>query len=62
MNRRRPKAGESYRHFRGKKYRVLHIALCAETNEEMVVYETLQGGRVYVSALGAFLRDRKSVV
>ena len=61
MNRRRPKAGEIYRHFRGKKYRVLHIALCAETNEEMVVYEALQGGRVYVSALGAFLRETNKI-
>lgn len=57
MNRRKPEAGEVYRHFKGKKYRVLHIALCAETNEEMVVYEALQGGRVYVSALEAFLRE-----
>lgn len=46
-----------YRHFKGKKYRVLHIALCAETNETMVVYEALQGGGVYVSALEAFLRE-----
>lgn len=57
MNRRKPKAGEIYRHFKGKYYRVLYIALCAETNEEMVVYEALQGGRAYVSSLGAFLRQ-----
>lgn len=57
MNRRKPKTGEVYRHFKGKKYRVLHIALCAETNEEMVVYEALRDGRVYVSVLEAFLRE-----
>ena len=43
MKQRRPKTGEVYRHFKGKRYRVMHIALCAETNEEMVVYEALQG-------------------
>ena len=58
MKRRRPKTGEVYRHFKGKRYRVMHIALCAETNEEMVVYEALQGeGKVYVSTVEAFLRE-----
>lgn len=40
---------------------MLYLALCAETNEEMVVYEALQGGRVYVSALGAFLRETNKI-
>ena len=58
MKRRKPKTGEIYRHFKGKQYRVMHIALCAETNDEMVVYEALQGeARVYVSTMDAFLRE-----
>ena len=52
MNRRRPKTGEIYRHFKGKEYKILCIALCTETKEEMVVYESLQGEKkYYVSSL-----------
>ena len=56
MNRRRPKVGEIYRHFRGKKYQVLHLALCTETKEDMVIYRALEGEqRVYVSRIDKFL-------
>ena len=57
MNRRKPRKGDLYRHFRGKQYRVLHLAVCAETKEEMVVYEEAEGEhRVYVSSLASFTR------
>lgn len=35
--------GKTYRHFKGKKYKVLCVALDSETNEEVVVYEALYG-------------------
>lgn len=58
MERRRPKTGEIYRHFRGKRYRILHIAVSTETREEMVVYETVEEPRrVYVSILNKFLEE-----
>lgn len=57
MSRRKPKKGDLYRHFRGKQYRVLSLAVCAETREEMVVYEAAEGEhRIYVSSLAAFTR------
>ncbi len=57
MNQRKPKKGELYRHFRGKQYRVLYLAVCAETKEEMVVYEEDKGEhRVYVSSVASFTR------
>lgn len=38
--------GKTYRHFKGKNYKVLFIALDSETNEEVVVYEALYGKRL----------------
>ena len=35
--------GKTYRHFKGKKYKVLCIAIDSDTNEEVVVYEALYG-------------------
>ena len=32
-----------YRHFKGKEYRVLHVARHSETLQSMVVYQTLYG-------------------
>lgn len=42
---RRLKTGDCYRHFRGKKYRVLGVAKHTETEEELVVYQALGGER-----------------
>lgn len=56
MERRRPEAGEVYRHFKGKEYRILHIAVSTDTGEEMVVFETMEGEhKVYTSLVETFL-------
>ena len=56
MSRRIPKPGDIYKHFKGKKYKILHIAVSTETGEDVVVFETLQGEhQVYVSLLESFL-------
>lgn len=56
MERRIPRAGDIYRHFKGRKYRILYIATCTETGEDMVIFETEEGPhKVYASALEAFL-------
>jgi len=56
MERRIPRAGDIYRHFKGRKYKILHIATCTETGEDMVIFETAEGThKVYASALEAFL-------
>ncbi len=34
-----------YRHFKGREYRLLHIALHSETLEPMVVYQAMYGAR-----------------
>lgn len=56
MDRRIPKKGDIYRHFKGKKYKILDLAVCTETGEDMVVFETVDGPRrVYASFLETFL-------
>lgn len=48
--------GGRYRHFKGKEYRVLHLARHSETLEPMVVYQQLYGERgVWVRPLSMFL-------
>lgn len=47
-----------YRHFKGKEYRVLHIATHTETEELMVVYQALYGdGKVYVRPYDMFASE-----
>ncbi len=56
MERRIPKKGDIYRHFKGKKYKILELAVCTETGEDMVVFESMEGTRrVYASFLETFL-------
>lgn len=38
-----PSAGEVYRHFKGKMYKVQGIATHSETSEALVIYQELQG-------------------
>ena len=37
------KTDKIYRHFKGKNYKVLHIATHTETHEKLVIYQALYG-------------------
>ena len=56
MSRKMPRKGDIYRHFKGKKYRIIVLAVCTETGEDMVIFESAdENRRVYASFLESFL-------
>lgn len=51
-----PMAGEVYRHFKGKMYKVLGIAIHSETGEAMVIYQAMYGENItYVRPYESFI-------
>ncbi len=47
----KPKIGEIYYHYKGGNYRVIKLAKHSETDEDMVVYESIEYGSWYVRPL-----------
>lgn len=56
MDRKLPKAGECYRHFKGNRYQIIAIAKHTETEEDYVVYQALYGENgIFVRPLSMFM-------
>ena len=53
-----PMAGEVYRHFKGKMYKVQGIAVHFETGEAMVIYQEMYGDNItYVRPYESFIEN-----
>lgn len=53
-----PKSGEVYRHFKNGWYKVIGIALHTETEERLVIYQSLAGDRgIFARPVSSFLDE-----
>ncbi len=58
MEKKLPQPGWRYRHFKGRLYQIVTLALNTETGEDMVVYQALYDDfKVYVRPLSMFLSE-----
>ena len=57
-NRQTPVAGQIYKHFKGNLYKVLAVAVHTESEEKLVVYQSVENpDRVFARPLEMFLSE-----
>ena len=54
---RRIHVGAVYKHFKGKQYRVLAVGRHTETGEELVLYQGLVDGKLWIRPLEMFMSE-----
>ena len=51
------KPGQVWKHYKGNDYKIVVLGKHSETEEEMVVYEQLHSGRIYIRPMNLFFND-----
>lgn len=54
---RKLKLGAKYRHFKGNIYQILNIAVHTETEEKLVIYQSVDTGKIWARPLQMFLEE-----
>ncbi len=49
------KPGQIWRHYKGNDYKIITLGKHSETAEEMIVYEQLHSGNIYIRPMNLFL-------
>jgi hypothetical protein len=52
-----PEVGALYRHYKGGKYKVITLAKHSETDETMVVYQSIHFGSMHVRPLNMWFEE-----
>lgn len=55
MERPIPEPGETYRHFKGSTYKILLLSFDTETEQQLVSYQSTDGGKVWTRPLNMFM-------
>ncbi len=51
------KPGQIWKHYKGNDYKIIILGNHSETGEEMVVYEQLHSGKIYIRPMNLFFNQ-----
>ncbi len=51
------KPGQIWKHYKGNDYKIIILGKHSETAEDMVVYEQLHSGKIYIRPMNLFFNE-----
>ena len=51
------KPGQIWKHYKGNDYKIIILGKHSETAEDMVVYEQMHSGKIYIRPMNLFFND-----